>query len=128
MNESSLRYTPTHEWVAWDGEIATVGITRFAVSQLTDLVFVELPAPGKTVTAGDPCGEIESVKAVGELNSPLDGEIVDVNGDLEDHLEYLSDSPYEKGWMLKLKPSDPGQIEALLDKAAYDKVCESEAH
>lgn len=128
MDVSALRYTPTHEWVHWDGSTATVGITDFAVSQLTDLVYVELPQVDTEVTAGATCGEIESVKAVGELNSPLDGTITEINEELEEHLEWLSENPYQLGWMFRLTPSDPSQIEQLLDRAAYEKVCADEAH
>lgn len=128
MDLSALRYTASHEWVHWDGTVATVGITDFAVSQLTDLVFVELPAVSAQVSAGEACGEIESVKAVGELNAPLDGQVTEVNSELEDHLEWLSENPYEQGWLFKMTPADPAAIEALLDRAAYLKVCESEAH
>jgi len=128
MDLQSLRYTSTHEWVHWDGETATIGITDFAVSQLTDLVYVELPKVGASVTAGDPCGEIESVKAVGELNAPLNGTVTEANDDLEENLEWLSESPFEKGWLFKMTPSDPAEIDALLDRAAYEKVCESESH
>ncbi|WP_339742307.1 glycine cleavage system protein GcvH [uncultured Rubinisphaera sp.] len=128
MDLASLRYSKSHEWVLWDGTTATVGITDFAVSQLTDLVFVELPAPGTDVQAGQSCGEVESVKAVSDLNSPLDGTVTESNENLADELEKLSDSPFEEGWMFKLTPSDPSQIEQLLDRAAYEKMCEDEAH
>ncbi|WP_237226444.1 glycine cleavage system protein GcvH [Rubinisphaera sp. JC750] len=128
MDLQALRYTSTHEWVHWDGTTATIGITDFAVSQLTDLVYVELPKVGADITAGDPCGEIESVKAVGELNAPLNGKVTEINEDLEENLEWLSESAFEKGWLFKMTPGDPAEIEALLDRAAYEKVCESESH
>ncbi len=128
MDLSSLRYSQTHEWVHWDGNVATVGITDFAVSQLTDLVYVELPTVGSEIKAGETCGEIESVKAVGELNSPLDGTVAEVNESLENELEKLSDSPFEAGWIFRLTPSDPAQIDALLDRAAYEKLCDEEGH
>jgi len=128
MDLSSLRYSQTHEWVHWDGNVATVGITDFAVSQLTDLVYVELPKVGSEIKAGETCGEIESVKAVGELNSPLDGTVAEVNESLENELEKLSDSPFEAGWIFRLTPSDPAQIDQLLDRAAYEKLCDEEGH
>jgi len=128
MDLSSLRYTTSHEWVQWDGTEATIGITDFAVTQLTDLVFVDLPSVGSSVTAGESCGEIESVKAVGELNAPIDGEVTAINETLESELEKLSESPFEAGWLIKVKPSDPSQIESLLDRKAYEELCESEAH
>ncbi|MCG6155146.1 glycine cleavage system protein GcvH [Rubinisphaera margarita] len=128
MDLSSLRYSQTHEWVHWDGNVATIGITDFAVSQLTDLVYVDLPKVGSEIKAGETCGEIESVKAVGELNSPLDGTVAEVNESLENELEKLSDSPFEAGWIFRLTPSDPSQIDALLDRAAYEKLCDEEGH
>lgn len=128
MDLSSLRYTSSHEWVRWDGSVATVGITDFAVDQLTDLVYVELPKISAQVTAGGVCGEVESVKAVGELNAPINGQVVEVNTDLEDHLEWLSQSPFEKGWLFRMTPAEPAEIEGLLDREAYLKVCENEAH
>ncbi len=128
MELASLRYTPTHEWVHWDGQVATVGITDFAVSQLTDLVYVELPQQGTQVTAGSPCGEIESVKAVGELNSPLDGQVTEVNEELEEHLERLSESPFEQGWLFRMTPANPADLDSLLNRAAYEELCHNEAH
>ncbi|MCA8985387.1 MAG: glycine cleavage system protein GcvH [Planctomycetaceae bacterium] len=128
MDLSSLRYTSTHEWVHWDGAVATVGITDFAVSQLTDLVYVELPKVGAALQAGAPCGEVESVKAVGELNSPLSGQVTEVNDDLEEHLERLSESPFGEGWLFRMTPTNPADLDALLDRPAYESVCESESH
>lgn len=128
MDLSSLRYTSTHEWVHWDGAVATVGITDFAVSQLTDLVYIELPKVGAALQAGTPCGEIESVKAVGELNSPLAGQVTEVNDDLEEHLERLSESPFGEGWLFRMTPTNPADLDDLLDRSAYESVCESESH
>ncbi len=128
MDLSSLRYTKSHEWVSLDGETATVGITDFAVSELTDLVFVELPEMDATVTAGESCGVVESVKAASDLISPVSGIVCEVNETLETNLEKLSDSPFEDGWLFRVKLSDPSQLETLLDRAAYEEFCKSEDH
>ena len=127
MNVEELLYAETHEWVSIaeaDGsKIATVGISAFAVEQLTDLVFMELPEVGKQVKAGDSFGEIESVKAVSDLYSPVDGEIIETNTALPDSLETLNDDPYDKGWMVKIKLSDETALAKLMDYAAYQKQC-----
>ncbi len=128
MDLSSLRYTESHEWVSLDGETATVGITDFAVSELTDLVFVELPEMDATVTTGESCGVVESVKAASDLISPVSGIVCEVNETLETNLEKLSDSPFEDGWLFRAKLSDPSQLESLLDRAAYEEFCKSESH
>ena len=130
MNPESLLYTKTHEWAAVDKEtnIATIGISSFALEALTDLVFLELPSPGATVSADEPFGEIESVKAVSDLNSPVDGEVVEVNAELVDKLDELNDMPYDQSWMIKVKMSDPSNLDALMDFATYQKQCEEEGH
>ena len=131
MTPEELLYTKTHEWVALEsndagGKIATVGISAFALEALTDLVFVDLPQVGRTVSAGEPFGEIESVKAVSDLYSPVDGEIVEVNEALADQLEGLSDDPYTNGWFVKIRVSDETALAGLMDHAAYQKQCEQE--
>ena len=128
MDASQLKYATTHEWVHVDGEIATVGITDFAVKQLTDLVYIDLPAPGKKVEAGSTFGEVESVKAVSDLYAPLSGEVIETNDSLADDLGALSDDPFGKGWIIKLKVDDPSAIEGLLDRAAYEAHCAAEEH
>lgn len=126
IDETTLSYTPTHEWVHVDGETATVGISRFAVEQLTDLIVIDLPKVGRKVEAGKSFGEVESVKAVSDLYSPLDGEVVAVNEAVARDVTVLSTDPYTKGWLLKLKLSKPEQLKGLLDFAAYQaKVKES---
>lgn len=131
MNVEKLRYNPTHEWCSFDpasgDSIATIGITDFAVNQLTDLVYMALPKVGQAVKAGSEFGEVESVKAVSPLYSPIDGEVVEVNESLPDHLETLGEDPFEKGWMIKVKISDPGQLSSLLDYATYKQQCEESA-
>lgn len=132
MKPEELLYTKTHEWVhvATDGDgnkIATVGLDRFALDALTDLVFLDLPEVGRAVEAGQPFGEVESVKAVSDLNSPANGEVVEVNAGLADKLESLPDDPYGEGWMIKIKVADESDLGRLLDHAAYRKLCEEEA-
>ena len=126
MNAEDLMYCPTHEWVSLTEEngetIATVGISAFAVEQLTDLVYMELPSVGNQVTAGQEFGEVESVKAVSPLYSPVSGEVIAVNHELIDQLETLNDDPYTAGWIMKVNIS--GALpDNLLDFAAYQKQC-----
>lgn len=121
MDPEKLRYAKSHEWVHVEGDTATIGISAFAVEQLTDLVYVDLPKPGEKVAAGEPFGEIESVKAVSDLYSPVDGEVVAVNDELADDLGRLSDDPYNQGWMIKVKIGDASALDQLLDHAAYQK-------
>lgn len=128
MDRSALRYARTHEWVAVDGDTATVGITDFAVKALTDLVYIDLPPVGRRLAVNDHCGEIESVKAVSDLYAPISGEIVAVNTPLADDLDILSKDAFGRGWMLKIRMSNPADLDALLDLAAYEQHCESEAH
>jgi glycine cleavage system H protein len=129
----NLLYAKTHEWTrvetGADGKkVAVVGLTTFALELLTDLVHIELPKPGTKVTAGEPFGEIESVKAVSDLYSPVDGEVVAANQDVAGNLEHLADDPYEKGWFVKIKITDEAGLANLLDEAAYKKQCEEEQH
>lgn len=133
MKPEDLQYTKTHEWIhlAKDdsgASIATIGITAFALEALTDLVFVDLPDEGTAVTRGEAFGEIESVKAVSELYSPFDGEIVEVNEELADHLDTLSDDPYGKGWFARIRLSDTTGLDALLSPEEYKKLCREESH
>ncbi len=132
MSEKML-YAKTHEWTRVEsdpagGKTATIGLTAFALEMLTDLVHVELPKVGTRVTAGQPFGEIESVKAVSDLYSPVDGEVAASNTALIDNLEHLADDPYGKGWFIKIKISDDAGLANLLDEAAYKKQCEEEQH
>ena len=101
-----LRYTAEHEWVAVDGETASVGITEHAADALGDVVYVSPPAPGTKVTAGEPCGEIESTKSVSDLYSPVDGEVTDVNADIEDDPGQVNADPYGAGWLFKVRLDD----------------------
>ena len=128
MSSQPSRFAKTHEWVAVNGDVATVGITEFAVKLLSDLVFVDLPKIGKKVAAGESFGEIESVKHVSDLYAPVSGEVVEVNTPLANNLEWLQQDPHAKAWMIKVKMSNPAELDGLLDAAAYATHCESEAH
>ncbi len=114
-----LKYTKDHEWVRLEGDTATVGITDYAQGELGDVVFVELPAVGDQVSANDTFGTIEAVKAVADLYSPLDGEVVEVNEALEDAPDTVNNDPYGAGWMVKVKVADSGAYEKLLSADDY---------
>ena len=118
-----LLYTEEHEYLRPAGEHGEyyVGITDYAQGELGDVVFVELPGEGAPVTAHSPCGTIEAVKAVAELFAPLSGEVVEANPLLEDHPELLNSDPYGEGWMIKIRTSDPAELEDLMDSAAYSE-------
>ncbi len=116
-----LQYTRSHEWVRVEDGVATVGITEHAQDELGDVVFVELPEQGATLAPGDPFGTVESVKAVSDLYAPVGGEVVEVNGALEDSPEKINEDPYGEGWILKLQISDEGD---LLSAADYEKLLE----
>ncbi len=126
MIPADLKYTKEHEWVRLEGDIATVGITDFAQDQLTDIVFVELPDVGRTVSSGDATAVLESVKSVADVYAPLAGEVVEVNGVLEEHPEYVNESPYENGWLFKLKVAGP-DLSGFLDDQGYAAFLKSEA-
>ena len=116
---SGLRYTKEHEWLRVEGDVATIGITAYAQEKLGDIVFVELPAPGKTVVKGGEAAVVESVKAASEIYAPVGGEIVEVNGDIEADPALVNADPIGKGWFLKLRLADPGECDTLMDEAAY---------
>lgn len=130
MKPEELLYDATHEWVyvsEQDGaKVATIGISAFAVKQLTDLVFMELPEVGREVQAGDEFGEVESVKAVSPLYSPVGGEVIEVNNDLPNKLEALNEDPYGIGWIAKIRITDESSLSKLMDYAAYQQQCEDE--
>jgi glycine cleavage system H protein len=118
---TDLKYTKDHEWIRLSGEIAEIGITDFAQGQLGDVVYVELPEPGRRITAGESFGSIESVKAVSELFAPMSGEILEVNPALTDHPEAVNAKPHET-WMVKVRVSDPRATGSLLDSAQYEAL------
>jgi glycine cleavage system H protein len=119
------KYTKEHEWVKLDGDVGTVGITDYAQDQLGDIVFVELPEPGATVSQMQKFGEIESVKAVSELFSPISGEVAERNEDLNDNPQWVNDSPYDEGWMLKVRLTNAAEVDALMSAADYEKFLET---
>jgi glycine cleavage system H protein len=122
MIPADLRYTKEHEWVRVDGDVATVGITRHAADQLGDIVFVELPAPGKTLEQFATFGVVESVKAVSDLFAPVGGEVVEANGALTAAPEVVNSDPYGAGWMLRIRLADAAQVDGLLDPVAYEAL------
>ena len=123
---SVVKYSKEHEWISVDGDVATIGITRHAAEQLGDLVFVELPAVGKTVSPGDEAAVVESVKAASEVYAPLSGEVVEVNSVLEGEPGKVNEAPEGDGWFLKLKLSEPSELDGLMDEAAYKAFVEEE--
>jgi len=121
MYPADLKYTKEHEWIRIDGDSGAVGITDFAQQQLGDVVYVDLPEVGATVSAGQPFGTIESVKAVSELFAPVSGEVTAVNADLKNHPESVNAKPHDT-WMVKLRLSNPGEADSLLDSASYQSL------
>ena len=117
---SDRKYSKDHEWVILDGDVATVGISDFAQSQLGDVVFIELPEEGDDMTAAEQFGEIESVKSVSELIAPVSGEIIEVNSGLVDAQETVNSDPHGAGWMVKVRASDPSELDGLLSAEEYD--------
>ena len=122
MVPTDLRYTKDHEWVRVEGDVATVGITQYAADQLGDIVFVELPEPGRELVQFATFGVVESVKAVSDLFSPLSGAVSETNGELSGSPELVNSDPYGAGWMLRIQVSDPSQFDDLLDGPAYDAL------
>ena len=125
MRPEDRRYASSHEWAKQDGDTILIGITDFAIDELCngnidDLVYCDLPEAGRQVDAGETFGEIESVKAVSDLNAPVAGEIVEINNDIDEHLEVLSEDPWKKGWLIKIKPADKS-LDHLMDAEAYEK-------
>lgn len=122
-----LKYTKSHEWVRIEGNIATTGITEFAVQALSDLVYVDMPEIADLTEKGHPFAEVESVKAVADVNAPLSGEIESVNEELVDNLDDLAKDPYGKGWIAKIQMSYPNEVEKLMDAETYQKYLDEEA-
>ena len=123
---SDVRYTREHEWARLENGLVTVGITSYATEQLGDVVFVELPAVGKKFDASKPFGVVEAVKTVSDLYSPISGEVVEVNQALGGNPALVNQQPYGEGWMIKLKPRDPGEINQLLSNQDYEKMLEEQ--
>ncbi|MDE6649095.1 MAG: glycine cleavage system protein GcvH [Muribaculaceae bacterium] len=121
--KNDLRYAESHEWVSLEGEIATVGITDYAQHALGDIVYVDMPEVGDEVTAGEEFGAVESVKAASDLYSPVSGEVVEINESLEDEPGLINQDAFAN-WIMKVKVSDPSEVDALLEAEAYAKICE----
>jgi glycine cleavage system H protein len=122
-----LNYTKDHEWVRVEGDVAVVGITDYAQDSLGDVVYVELPKPGEEVTANDPFGSVESVKAVSEMFSPVSGTVAATNEALTDDPDKVNKDPYGEGWMIRVKLSNPGEVDSLLTAAEYEDFTKAEA-
>ncbi len=119
---STIKYTPEHEWVRIEGDAAVVGLTYFAQEQLGELVFVELPAIGRELAKGDEAAVVESVKAASEIHAPVGGTVTEVNETLSDAPTKANEDPLGEGWFFKLKLSDPGELDELMDEAAYKAI------
>ena len=124
---SDLKYTKDHEWIRVDGDIGTVGISAFAQEQLGDVVFVELPEVGKKVSPGDEAAVVESVKAASEVYAPVSGEVVEVNGALNDTPELVNSDPTDKGWFIKIRLSNASELDGLMDEEAYKTFAAEQA-
>ena len=120
---TNLKYSKVHEWVKVDGNVATIGITDFAQSQLGDIVFVDIQTEGEDLEAGEVFGAIEAVKTVADGLMPVSGKVIEVNADLEGAPESVNSDPYGAGWMIKVEMSNPAEVEDLLDAEAYDAIC-----
>ena len=123
---AELRYTAEHEWVAVDGPVASVGITDYAQRALGDVVFVSVPAPGTRVNAGEPCGEVESTKSVSDIYSPVDGEVTEVNNDVDDDPGLVNSDPYGAGWLMRVRLDDQGEPTGLLSADEYAELTEDQ--
>lgn len=122
----AVYYTEEHEWIAVEGDVATVGITDFAQGQLGDIVFVELPEAGRQVTKGGDAAVVESVKAASDVYAPVDGEVTEPNSALSDDPSLANSDPEGEGWFFRLRLADPSQLEGLMDSAAYKNFCDSQ--
>lgn len=125
---SELQFTESHEWVKVEGNIATVGITDYAQSQLGDIVFIELPKVGQSLKKSSRLGTIESTKSASELYAPISGEIIQINSDLINNPQWINESALDKGWIAKVKLEDPAELDSLLDEAVYRELVDKETH
>ena len=123
---SDLKYSKEHEWVRLEGDVATVGISQFAQEQLGDVVFVELPDLGRTVEQNGDAAVVESVKAASEVYAPVSGEVIEVNSELEDDPELVNRAPTGDGWFIKIRLSDPSQLDGMMDEATYNEFVSSQ--
>ncbi len=124
----NLKYTKTHEWILVDGDVGTVGITDHAQQELGDVTYLELPDTGESVSAGEPFGVVESVKAATDIYAPFDGEVVERNDGVVDTPEVVNSSPYDGAWLIKVRIADPAQLDALMDPAEYSAYAEGASH
>jgi glycine cleavage system H protein len=122
-----LRYTTEHEWVRKEGDVVTIGITDYAQQLLGDVVYVEMPDTGAEISKGDAFGVVESVKAASDIFAPISGSVVDIHHELDEHPEYINQSPYERGWIVKVKPSQAGELDTLLDPEGYQALVQKES-
>jgi glycine cleavage system H protein len=125
--ERGLRYTRTHEWAKVEGDVAVVGVTDYAQSELGDITYLELPQPGATVKQGEPMGVIESVKAASDIYAPLSGEVIEANQAIVEAPEKVNQSPYGEAWLVKVRLSDPSELETLMDDVTYEQFLAEEA-
>lgn len=125
---ADLKFTRTHEWVRRDGDVVTIGISHHAQGELGDITYLELPEVGDAVTSNQPLGVVESVKAASDVYSPVDGEIVERNEDAIGAPDLVNSSPYERAWLVKIRLSDPGQLDGLMTAADYDEFAGAAAH
>jgi glycine cleavage system H protein len=128
MSNPNMRFARTHEWVLPEGETAKIGISDFAVKELTDLVYMQLPAVGSSMAVGQVFGEVESVKAVSDLYGPVSGPVTAVNSELPNNLQWLSDDAYGQGWVAQVKLANPKELDALMTPEQYATFCQSQAH
>ena len=119
---SDLRYTKEHEWIRVEGEIAYVGITDYAQSELGEIVFVDINTEGETVAQGEVFGSVEAVKTVSDLNMPVEGEVLEVNETINDQPELVNNDPYGEGWMVKIRMTDPAELDELLSAEGYEAL------
>ena len=127
MIDPNARYVKTHEWAKRDGELVTVGLTAYAIEQLGDIVYLELPEAGRTLKQGEMFGVIESVKSASDMYAPVSGTVVEVNSPISDNPDSLKQDVYEQGWMIKIEPSDVSELDGLRDADAYRTFLETEA-
>ncbi len=126
MGQADMKYSQTHEWARIEGNIATVGITEFAAQQLSDLVYLDLPKVGTKVKQGEPFGEVESVKAVSDINAPVSGEVTEMNEKATSNLNLVTTASMTDGWLIKIKISDPKELNKLISADEYEKLKESD--
>lgn len=124
--DPKARYAKTHEWVRLEGDVAVIGVSDYAQHLLSDIVYVELPEVGDSVTAGEAMGTVESVKAAEDVLAPISGEVTEVNTELEDNPEWVNEDPFGKAWLVRITPSDPDELDGLMDATAYEAYVQEE--